>query len=153
MRLLRIRCPFRTHLFFRMRFPGRCPGWYALPRWGNWPNSSRATIRPWLGRQLARRRQDRRHIRLAGALTHQKPHQYCQQDAKQQRFPISRKQVSHGVCGAWKPVPQPHLPPCPGRKLKFPEVGPEIHQDQDCAATRHHKQSRAGQSPPKRPGQ
>jgi hypothetical protein len=34
-----MRCSFRTHLFSRMRFPGRCPGWYALPRWGKLNNS------------------------------------------------------------------------------------------------------------------
>jgi hypothetical protein len=52
-----MRCSFRTHLFSRMRFPGlapwagmrcplqgnlrflgRCPGWYALPCWGNFNN-------------------------------------------------------------------------------------------------------------------
>jgi hypothetical protein len=52
-----MRCSFRTHLFSRMRFPGlapwagmrcplqgnlrflgRCPAWYALPRWGNLNN-------------------------------------------------------------------------------------------------------------------
>jgi hypothetical protein len=52
-----MRCSFRTHRFSRMRvpglapwagmrcplqgnlqFPGRCPAWYALPRWGKWNN-------------------------------------------------------------------------------------------------------------------
>jgi hypothetical protein len=52
-----MRCSFRTHLFSRMRFPGlapwagmhcplqgnlqflgRCPAWYAVPRWGKLNN-------------------------------------------------------------------------------------------------------------------
>jgi hypothetical protein len=34
-----MRCSYRTHLFSGMGSQSDALGWYALPRWGKWPNS------------------------------------------------------------------------------------------------------------------